>query len=290
MTGKKEIMDIFDRKFLRLNRARAARKMRDHDFLFAHAMKSIADRLAIVKREFPRVLQIGARIDALIPGAVRIDLTEALKPSVAAQPDFLPFANGSFDLVVSAPDLHMVADIPGALLQIRRVLKPDGLFIGAMFGGDTLHQLRESMMQAEMEVRGGAAPRVIPFVDKRDAGALLQRAGFALPVVDSERFTVTYDSLPRLLRELRGMGESNPLKDRDRKPLTREVIARAAQIYAERFAESDGRLPATFEIIFMTGWAPHETQQKPLRPGTAQKSLAEALGTGEITTGDKATP
>jgi hypothetical protein len=184
----------------------------------------------------------------------------------------------------------MVADIPGALLQIRRVLKPDGLFIGAMFGGDTLHQLRESMMQAEMEVRGGAAPRVIPFVDKRDAGALLQRAGFALPVVDSERFTVTYDSLPRLLRELRGMGESNPLKDRDRKPLTREVIARAAQIYAERFAESDGRLPATFEIIFMTGWAPHETQQKPLRPGTAQKSLAEALGTGEITTGDKATP
>jgi SAM-dependent methyltransferase len=286
-------MDLFDRSFIRQNRARAAGKLREHDFLFAHAAASIGERLAMVRREFARVLQIGARARfALPPGAfaVRTEVTEALAPEVAALPDFLPFADGSFDLVISAPDLHMVADVPGALLQIRRVLKPDGLFIGAMFGGDTLRELREALALAEMAARGGASPRVIPFADKRDAGALLQRAGFALPVVDSERFTVTYPNALKLMRELRGMGESNPLAARGRTPLTRGIIAGAARIYAEKFAEEDGRIPATFETIFLTGWAPHEGQQKPLRPGSAQKSLADALGTGEIPAGDKAEP
>ena len=199
----------------------------------------------------------------------------------------LPFAAGSLDLVVSAFALQTVDDLPGALIQIRRALKPDGLFLAALLGGDTLAELRESFGVAESELTGGVSPRVAPFADLRDMGTLLQRAGFALPVTDVDRVVVRYSSPLALMADLRRMGAANPLVERRRVPLRRDVLARVLEVYAERYSDPDGKVRASFDIVWLSGWVPHESQQKPLKPGSAAQRLADALGTREISTGEK---
>ena len=206
---------------------------------------------------------------------------------VQADEERLPFADESLDLLVSTLALHWTNDLVGALIQIRRALKPDGLFLGAVLGGGTLMELRQSLVQAESELSDGAGLRVSPFADVLDAAGLLQRAGFAMPVADIDRVTVRYASALELIRDVRAMGESNVLFDRAKKPLSRAVLARAAAVYHERFAGPDGRIPATFDIVVMTGWAPHPDQQKPLRPGSAQVRLADALHVREHSAGEK---
>lgn len=248
-------------------------------------------------RRFPVAVDLGARTGAFADalGAsdarekvdllIEADLSGAMLGrrgvSVVADEERLPFAPDSLDLIVSTLSLHWTNDLIGALVQARLALKPDGLFIGAFFGGATLTELRQSLLSAEAELSGGAAMRVSPFADASDGGSLLQRAGFALPVTDVDRVTVRYAHPVELLRDLRAMGETNVLMERSRTPLTRRVLARALELYAERFTESDGRVRATFEIITVTGWSPHESQQKPLRPGSAKMRLADALGTTE---------
>lgn len=292
---------VFDRARVAALRARALRGIfSEYGFLFDWAGRELSERLTFIKRHFPRTLIIGARGPLpmghpQIGGMVVMDLDSSLRgsgavPYVTGDEEFLPFTAGAFDLVSSCLSLHAVNDLPGALVQIRRCLKPDGLFAAALFGGETLHELRACLSEAEMELRGGVSPRVFPFADKPQAGALLQRAGFALPVVDSEILTVTYDSIFRLMADLRGMGEGNAILARDRTWPGKALFARAAQIYAERYAEPDGRIRASFEILFLSGWAPHDSQQKPLRPGSAERSLAEALNTTEIKTGEAAKP
>jgi len=207
---------------------------------------------------------------------------------VVADEEALPFGSAVFDLVVSGLSLQFVNDLPGALVQIRRVLRPDGLFVAALAGGDTLTELRQSFAAAESEIEGGISPRIAPFADVRDLGALLQRAGFALPVTDVDRITVRYGTVFALMHDLRRMGATNALLDRRRTPLKRATLMRMAEIYAQRFADADGRLRATFEIAWLLGWAPHPSQQQPLKPGSAQARLADALGTREVSTGEKA--
>ncbi len=208
--------------------------------------------------------------------------------AVAADEEALPFRDGALDLVVSALSLQFTNDLPGALVQIRRALRPDGLFLAALAGGDTLTELRQAFAQAEAEIEDGISPRVAPFADVRELGALLQRAGFALPVTDVDRITVRYASPIDLMHDLRRMGATNALAERRRKPLRRATLTRMIEIYGERFADADGRIRATFEIVWLSGWAPHESQQQPLKPGSAQRRLADALGTKEQPAGEKA--
>lgn len=290
---------IFDRQLLRARRARA-RALGPATFLIDRVAEELGDRLAAVLRTFDVAVDLGSPTDALRrvlaqtgkigrlvaaePDALQLGDTF---PRVAADEEALPFADASLDLIVSALSLQFVNDLPGTLIQIRRALKPDGLFLAALIGGDSLTELREAFAQAESEIEGGLSPRVVPFADLRDLGALLQRAGFALPVADSDRLTVRYDSAFALMRDLRAMGATNVLTERRRAPLKRATLLRMAQIYAERFADSDGRVRATFEIAWLSGWAPHESQQKPLKPGSAARRLADALGTQEVSTGDK---
>lgn len=297
---------IFDRQAVRRHRARAAASWESHDFLVREAAERLADRLPDIKRSFPLALDLGCHAGELgrtlagrggIETLVQCDAAErfaaraaASGPAVVAEEDLLPFAAGRFDLVLSALSLHWVNDLPGALLQIRQILKPDGLLLASLLGGDTLWELRRSLMRAEAELSGGASPRVSPFVELRDAAGLLQRAGFALPVADVDRLTVSYPDPLALMRELRAMGESNALADRPRGAAPRELLARAAALYMEEFAGEDGRVPATFELVTLTAWSPHESQQKPLRPGSAEARLAEALETEEKPAGDKADP
>ena len=265
------------------------------DFLLRRVADDLAERLEIVQRTFPMTACLGAlhgvlgrRIQAL-PAVGTVITVESCPrmlamceaPRVLASEEALPFAEASLDLAVSALTLQLVNDLPGALVQIRRALKPDGLFLASLLGGETLKELRESWLIAESEIEGGASPRVAPFADVRDLGALLQRAGFALPVADSERVTVTYASPLALMREIKAMGASNMLTARRRKPVSRRLLFRAAEVYSEKFARSGGRVPATFEIITLTAWVPHESQQKPLPPGSARTRLADALGVKE---------
>jgi SAM-dependent methyltransferase len=217
-------------------------------------------------------------------------LASARGLAVVADEEMLPLREASVDLVVSALSLQTVNDLPGAFVQIRRALKPDGLFLAALLGGETLTELRQSFVAAEVELEGGLSPRVAPFADIRELGALLQRAGFALPVTDVDRVTVRYASVFALMHDLRRMGGGNPLFERRRSPLRRATLMRMAQIYGERFADADGRIRATFEIVWLSGWAPHASQQQPLRPGSARARLADALGTIEISAGEKAQP
>jgi SAM-dependent methyltransferase len=202
-------------------------------------------------------------------------------PRVALDEERLPFAEASLDLVVSTLGLHWTNDVVGALIQIRRALKPDGLFLGAFLGGSTLTELRQALTEAEAELLGGAGSRVSPFADTPDAAGLLQRAGFALPVADVDRVNVTYEHPLKLMADLRQMGETNVLAERHPRKLTRALLARACEIYQARFAGTDGRIAASFEIVTLTGWAPAESQPKPLRPGSAKMRLADALGTPE---------
>jgi len=209
-------------------------------------------------------------------------------PAIVADEEFLPFAPESFDLVVSAMDLHWVNDLPGTLVQIQRILRPDGLLLGAMLGGATLWQLRQALTAAESEVEGGLSPRVSPFADLRDAAGLLQRAGFALPVADSETIDVEYGNALSLMRDLGAMGESNLVVERRRGLARRATLLRAAELYGVRFALPSGRVAASFEVLFLHGWAPHDSQPRPLRPGSAAARLADALGTAEQSAGEKA--
>jgi SAM-dependent methyltransferase len=292
---------IFDRGLIRTRRLRAA-SLTPATFLLDRAADELADRLASVLRRFEFALDLGTPGDAVrrslasagsVGSVVTADVClvrggEHAPLSIAADEESLPFRDAAFDLVVSALALQFVNDLPGALVQIRRALKPDGLFVAALVGGETLTELRQSFAAAESEIDGGVSPRVAPFADLRDLGALLQRAGFALPVTDTDRLTVRYDSVFALMHDLRGMGATNALIERSRIPLKRATLMRTAEIYAERFADVDGRVRATFEIIWLSGWVPHPSQQQPLRPGAARSRLADALGTREISAGEKA--
>lgn len=289
---------IFDRNLLRTRQQRA-RTLGPETFLLDRVAGELGERLGAVMREFERAVDLGTPTDAVrrvlaesgkigaIIAAAPVAEGDVAFPHVAADEEALPFANGSLDLIVSALALQFVNDLPGTLIQARRALKADGLLLAALFGGDTLAELREAFAAAESEVEGGLSPRVAPFADVRELGGLLQRAGFALPVVDSDRLTVRYDSVFALMHDLRRMGATNILAERRRTPLKRATLRRLAGIYAERFADADGRLRATFEIVWLSGWAPHESQQKPLKPGSAARRLADALGAQEISAGEK---
>ena len=264
------------------------------DFLLARAAADLDERLSTVLRRFPVALDAGTPLPVVAPVLADrcerlLRLAEAPGPGadLVGDPEVLPFAPASLDLAVSLLALQSVNDLPGALIQLRQALRPDGLFIGCLLGGQSLTELRQCLLAAEVEISGGASPRVAPFADLRDCGSLLQRARFALPVVDSEIVTVRYRDMFGLLADLRAMGWTNALAQRSRKPLRRAVLLRAAALYAERFADADGRLRATFEIVWLSGWAPHESQQKPLRPGSAKARLADALGVAEQVSGDK---
>jgi SAM-dependent methyltransferase len=290
---------IFDRRLL-LARRRRARTLGPATFLLKRAAADLCERLTAVLRRFPLALDLGTPghevrtalasfepVGALVAANTDGDGSHAAR-FVVADEEALPFRDATFDLVVSALSLQFINDLPGALVQIRRALRPDGLFLAVLLGGETLTELRQSFAAAESEVEGGISPRVAPFADLRDLGALLQRAGFALPVTDSDRITVRYDSAFGLMRDLRRMGATNALADRRRTPLRRATLLRMAEIYAQRFADADGRMRATFEFLWLSGWAPHPSQQRPLRPGSAQARLAEALGTRELPAGEKA--
>lgn len=291
---------LFDRALLDRRRRRALTAAGNNaDFLLRAAVDDLIERLSAVQRRFAAALDLATPTQLLaerlaatgmIDRVIRLDsLPEALgKDGVLGDAERLPFAPASLDLVASALALHWLNDLPGALIQIRRALKPDGLFLAVLPAADTLMELKAALALAESEISGGIAPRVAPFAELRDLGGLLQRAGFALPVADQDRVTVRYDSMFGLLRDLRAMGATNALVERERRPLRRDVLARAAAIYAERYSDSDGRVRATFQLASLSGWAPDESQQKPLRPGSAKSRLADALGTPELPAGEKA--
>lgn len=286
---------IFDRALYAKRRARAARRTADR-FLLNEAAGHIANRLGAVKRHFLNGLELSARAEStevLVPFAqnwTRTVLSPGEGTGLAADEEALPFAPESFDLAVSVLSLHAVNDLPGALVQIRRILKPDGLFMAALFGGETLHELREALAAGETTALGGVSPRVAPFADVRAMGMLLQRAGFALPVADSTRTTVHYREFGTLVSDLRALGETNVLCQRDKRPLGRTTVAATLARYGAAHSDAKGRLMATFDVIYLTGWAPHESQPKPLRPGSAKTSLADALGTVERKAGDPVPP
>jgi len=304
---------VFDRKAVRRHRDRAALakgvRNADGDFLHREVAERIVERLDEVRRAFADVLELGCHrgaltgllaaregIETMIASdlspvcATRATAAHETVAGVAADEEALPFATERFDLVVSNLALHWVNDLPGTLIQLRRAMKPDGLFIGTLLGGATLTELREALMAAELEVEGGASPRVSPFADVRDAGALLQRAGFALPVIDRDRIAVTYDSALDLMADLRAMAETNAVVERRPGFTRRETLMRAAVLYQERFAGMDGRIPASFEVIYLTAWAPAASQPQALAPGSAAERLADALDTTERDAGDAAMP
>jgi SAM-dependent methyltransferase len=300
---------IFDRPLLRARRLRAA-ALGPSTFLVERVAEDLSDRLASVLRRFACAIDLGTpgdavrsvlaasgkvdsvvAVDSLAVAAARWPAAQqagAARLAIAADEEALPLRDASIDLVTSALALQFVNDLPGTLLQIRRALRPDGLMLAALAGGDTLTELRQAFATAESEIDDGISPRIAPFADIRDCGALLQRAGFALPVTDVERVTVRYASPIALMHDLRRMGATNVMVERRRRPLRRATLARMIDIYAERFADADGRVRATFEIIWLSGWAPHESQQKPLAPGSARQRLADALGTAEMPAGEKA--
>ena len=272
---------IFDRALVRARQRRAAGSA---SFLLDHAANELVDRLLPVQRQFRSVLDCGTPGPAIatalrgfLPDAAVVRLAGIPGADVTGDEEALPFGPETFDLAVSGLALHAANDLPGALVQVRRVLKPDGLFLGCLLGGQTLTELRAAFVAAEVERTGGASPRVAPFADLRDLGGLLQRAGFALPVTDTDVLKVRYGSMFALMADLRAMGLTNALAERSRRPITRGLLVRAAEIYAERFADADGRVRATFELVWLSGWSPHESQQKPLRPGSATVRLADAL-------------
>src|SRR6185437_941405 len=262
---------IFDRKLYALHRARAS-----ESFLAIDAAQAMAERIGGINRRFMRGLNLNARAETrAIFSPLADEWVETLPGSV--DEEALPFAPESFDLIVSVLSLHAVNDLPGALIQICRALKPDGLFIAALFGGETLHELRAAFAIGESETTGGVSPRVSPFADVRDLGGLLQRAGFALPVADLERTTVRYASFDSLVADLRALGETNVLTQRSNRILRRDTLAAALAHYRANHADAEGRIAATFDVIYLAGWAPHESQQKPLAPGSAKARLADAL-------------
>jgi SAM-dependent methyltransferase len=287
---------IFDRALIHRRRRRAA-ALGPATFLLDRVAGDLAERFAAVLRRFDLALDLGTPGEAVRAALVRLGSIRTVvaaaaipraRPFVVADEEALPFRDGALDLVVSALALQFVNDLPGVLVQIRRALKPDGLFLAALLGCETLTELRQSFAAAESELEGGASPRVAPFANLRELGALLQRAGFTLPVTDIDRLTVRYDTAFALMHDLRRMGATNALLARRGTPLKRATLMRMAEIYAQRFADDDRRVRATFEIVWLSGWAPHPDQQQPLKPGSAKTRLADALGTREISTGEKA--
>lgn len=281
MTNQSSPPLIFDRRLLGFRQRRALARGAP-DFLLVRAADDLLDRLLTVKRDFPRSLDLGAPGEHFSQAIVASGRSAPLRASrlggdVIADEEALPFAPASFDLIVSGMSLQWVNDLPGVFSQVRRVLAPDGLFLACLPGGASLVELRVALAQAEEEIAGGASPRVSPFVDVRDMGALLQRAGFALPVSDVDSFTLRYDSVMALMADLRAMGAANVLVKRASRPLRRDVVARTAQIYADRFSDPDGRVRASFEIVWISGWAPHESQQKPAKRGSATLRLEDAI-------------
>ena len=284
--------NLFDRNLLRLRRERVSASNADYDFLLQRAASELDERLDLVLRDFPIALDLGAGngamarkllartdVGSVVAGDHSLALMRDLKgvTRLVCDEEQLPFGEASLNLVTSLLSLHFVNDLPGALIQIRRALKPDGLFMAVIPGGQTLIELRTAFMLAEEEVLAGVSPRVAPMADVKTYGGLLQRAGFSLPVVDSDLVTVTYDSPLKLMHELRMMGAGNVLTDRLKKPVSRVLLQRVVEVY-ERDFSTDGRINATFEIIYLSGWSPHESQQQPLAPGSAQTSLSAALG------------
>ena len=297
-------MNIFDRAALRLHRERAAANFAEHDFLFREIADRLDDRLDDIDRDFPIALDLGCQGNAMrgllmnrerIGAVIGCDNTRSTRvesgyPTLVADEEVLPFATAGLDLVTSVLNLHWVNDLPGTLAQIRQALRPDGLLLTAILGGVTLYELRRALLEAEADIEDGASPRVSPFVELSDAGGLLQRAGFALPVADLDTIVVTWPDMFALMRDLRGMGETNSVRARRKGFTRRETMFTAAKKYHELFADSDGRIPATFQIVYLTAWAPHENQQQPLRPGSGDKSLAKALDVEEQSAGDQAKP
>ena len=282
----------FDRDLLKRRRNRIAAGASDRDFLLQRVSEDITERVQIVQREFPKALNLGAHhgvlsrsLRSLAKVGLVVDaehsnglLAHCDGPCVLCDEEALAFGDGDFDLIASGLSLQFVNDLPGTLVQIRRALKSDGLLLAALAGGTTLKELRQAWFLAEEEVIGGVSPRVAPFIDVRALGALSQRAGFALPVVDSDIVTVTYKTPLALMEELRAMGATNMLAARRRVPVTRGLLTRVCEIYRELFATEDGLVPATFEILTLTAWVPHEDQPQPLKPGSAQVSLTKVLG------------
>lgn len=296
---------LFDRQLLRARRDRAAPEFDAFDFLHARAADDLLDRLVSITRDFDTCLILGGggalgralkqRPEAAgkIGTVIEADLSPRLAgrsvhAGVALDEERLPVAGESVDLVLSCLSLHWTNDLVGALIQINRALKPDGFFAGALLGGATLSELRQSLMAAETELKGGVAPRVSPFADTVDMAGLLARAGFAMPVSDVDRVTARYANAFALMRDLRKMGETSVLTDRPRTPVTKPFFVRTAEIYSEKFAHEDGKVPASFEIIHAAGWAPHPGQPRPKRPGSAKVRLADALGVIEQSAGQKA--
>jgi SAM-dependent methyltransferase len=293
---------LFDRKLLRERRARFAHEITARELVLAHVAREIAERVGLMLRSFPLALDLGAyhgllgRKVAELPSVGAMIYAESAlafaalcpRPALVCDEDLLPFKEASLNLIVSGLALHRVNDLPGALIQIRRALAPDGLFMAALLGSGALSELREALIEAEAEAQGGASPRVAPFGDVRAYGALLQRAGFALPVADAETLTVLYASPREVMREIRALGGGNVLLARSRKPLARHTLERAEDIYRARHGTPDGQVSASFEIVYLSGWGPDPSQQKPIPPGSAARRLADALGTTEQSAGDKA--
>lgn len=299
MSADHAAMTVFDRALLRQRRSRAAADFADFDFLFEAVGNQLIDRLGDIRKELPLIADLGAGTSTLgsalrhrkgTQTVVNLDMSPAMAArtrglAVVADEDALPFKAQSLDAVIANLSLHWVNDLPGALAQIRQALKPDGVFLAAVMGGDSLRELRESLQQAELSVRGGVSPRVSPLIDMHDMSALMQRAGFALPVVDRDVISVDYASPFRLMHDLRGMGATNVTLHRDRRPVPRRLMLETARIYADSFPaeEEEGGVSATFEIIYMIGWAPAATQPQPLKPGSATARLADVLGSAEKT-------
>ena len=286
---------IFDRMLLKINRDRAATSSDDFDFLLESAIQRLTDRLLDFKRRFNLVLNLGGRtglinkfwpIELPKPALIHTDISEkmaaqalSIGPAVVCDEELLPFSPESLDAVISCLSLHWVNDLPGVFRQIRQILKPDGLLLASMFGGETLFELRESLNLAEIEIKGGISPRVSPFANLQDLAHLLQRAGLALPVADTDTIVVKYDNIFELIKDLRGMGESNTIIERSRQPVGRELFVRAGELYAQKFGDRNARIPATFEILTGTGWAPHASQQTPLTPGSGKIHFSKVLDT-----------
>ena len=293
---------LFDRHLLRQRRARFAAEIEEREVLLAYVAHEIAERVEIMLRAFPRALDLGAyrgllgRTVADLPSVGNVVYAESVlaytrrcpAPAVVCDEDVLPFKDGAFNLIVSGLALHRVNDLPGSLIQVRRARAPDGLFMAAVLGAKALTELRQCLLKAEEEIDGGVSPRVAPFGDVRAYGALLQRAGFALPVADAEEIEVVYASPRALMEEIRALGGGNVLMARSKKPLSRRTLARAEELSRSRYGTPDGKVTATFQFVFMSGWGPDPSQQKPLMPGSARNRLADALDTTERSSGAKA--
>lgn len=299
---------MFDPAVIRRLRDRAAPGWAENAFLHDHVADGLIDRLADIARPFAQVAELGAQGGTLarrLVGTRGIETYIAVEPSarqvgtlsrlpgltvVRGDEELPPLGDESVDMILSLLTLQTANDLPGALIQANRALRPDGLFLAALLGGDSLTELRETLLAAEIQVSGGASPRVAPMVALRDLGALMQRAGFALPVVDHDRITVTYDHPLKLVADLRAMGLTLATQTRNRAVPPRAFWPTVASLYRDRFGQADGRVPATFEILWALGWAPAEGQPRPLRPGSARNSLASALGSQEVSVGEKAGP